>query len=160
MKKGWIFAGLGVGLLGFGLYKYFQIQAKLLKDYQYKIVKVKPLKLSISEATFEIVIRFISKSDIEAKIKSMYLDIFVEGKNVGYIKDDREFIIPANGSSDIPLTFSFNPKQVLSDVVSVIFAGVRKKDLEFEIKGIVDVHSGFFKKAIKINYKDVISAYI
>jgi AAA+ superfamily predicted ATPase len=86
MKKGWIFAGIGVGLLGFGLYKYFQIQAKLLKDYEYKIIKIKPVKFTLAEATFEIVIRFISKSNIEATIKSLYLDVIVEGVNVGYIQ--------------------------------------------------------------------------
>ena len=50
MKKGWIFAGIGVGLLGFGLYKYFQIQAKLLKDYQYQIVKIKNSKKDLWES--------------------------------------------------------------------------------------------------------------
>jgi LEA14-like dessication related protein len=160
MKKGWIFAGVGVGLLGFGLYKYFQIQAKLLKDYQYQIVKIKPVKLTITEATFEIVMRFTSKSSIEAKIKALYLDVIVEGVNVGYVKDVNEFIIPANGSADIPLTISFSPKKVLPNLVTVILSGTRKKDLNFQLVGEVDVHSGFFKKVIRVDYKDVISAYI
>lgn len=160
MKKGWIYAGAGVGLLGIGLYVYFKIQAKLLKDYEYKIIKVKPVKFTLAEATFEIVIRFISKADIEAKIKSLYLDVYVEGNKVGYIQDNKEFIIPANGSADIPLTISFSPRNLLPNVINVILTGTAKKDLAFGMKGQVDVHSGFFKKVIKVDYKDVISAYI
>jgi len=160
MKKGLIFAGLGLGLLGFGLYKYFSIQAELLKNYTYKIIGIKPIKITASEFVVDIKIRFTNKSNIEAKIKKLYLDIYVEGQKAGFIQDTREFIIPANGSSDIDLRFSFNPKQVIPNILSVIISGISRKDVSFRIEGIADVQSGFIKKPIKIQFEDVISSYI
>jgi len=34
-----LFAVGGLGLVAYGLYSYFQTQAKLLKDFQWKIIK-------------------------------------------------------------------------------------------------------------------------
>lgn len=160
MKKGWIFAGLGVGILGFGLFKYFQIQAQLLKDYDYKIVGIKIRKFNVSEATIEFVVRFINKSNIEATITNLYLDIFIEGQNAGYVTNSNRLLLPANGSSDIPLIFSFSPKMVINNIVSFVVTGTKNKDLSFQIKGYADVRSGFVKKSIKIDFKDVLSTYI
>lgn len=160
MKKGWILAGAGIGILGFGLYKYFQIQAKLLKDYDYKIVGIKIRKFNVSEATIEFKVRFINKSSIEATITNLYLDIFIEGQKAGYVTNNNRFLLPANGSSDIPLIFSFSPKMVINNIVSFLLTGTRNKDLSFQIKGYADVHSGFIKKVLRIDFKDVISTYI
>lgn len=160
MKKGWIFAGLGLGLLGFGLYRYFTIQSKLLKDYSYKLASIRIKKFTLSEASIEFVIRFFNKSSIEATIKKLYLDILIEGKPVGFIEENKPFVLPANGSSDIPLTITFSPKLILSNVLEVVASGVKNKDLRFQFTGYADVHSGFIKKVIKIDYKDVISSYI
>jgi len=160
MNKGWIFAGIGVGLLGFGLYKYFQIQSQLLKDYSYKVSSIRVKKFNLSEASIEFVIRFFNKSNIEATITRLYLDVLIENKEVGYVQENKPFILPANGSSDIPLTFTFSPKLILSNIVNVIASGTRNKDLSFGIKGFADVSSGFIKKVIKIEYNDLISSYI
>lgn len=161
MKKGWIiFATAGVGLLGYGLYHYFSIQSKLLKAYDYKIISIKIKKFDISQTTVDFVLRFINKSDIEATIKDLYLDIFIENQKAGYVTNNNRFILPANGSSDIPLSFTFSPKLLINNIVSILLTGSRKKDLEFELSGFADIESGFIKKTIKINFKDVISAYI
>lgn len=160
MNRKLFYGAIGLGLLGFGLYRYFSIQAKLLKDFSYKIASIKVKKITLSEASIEFVVRFFNKSEIEATIKKLYLDILIEDKPVGFIEENRSFILPAMGSSDIPLTINFNPKIILGNVFEVFTSVIKNKDLKFQFIGYADVHSGFIKKVIKIDYKDVISSYI
>lgn len=155
-----ILFGAGVLGVGFALYRYFKMQSDLLKNYEYKIVGIKPIKVTLTELTFQITIRFISKSSIEATVKSIYLDIEVEGKNVGYVTEVKPFVIPANGSSDIPLTISFSPKSVFGNVVGILLNSSRQKDLNFKLSGNVEVKSGFVKTTIPISYADKVSAYL
>lgn len=160
MNKKLIFGGIGLVAIGYALYKYFSVQSKLLMDYEYKIVNIKPIKISLTELTFDITIRFISKSDIEAEIQQIYLDVFAEGNPVGFVTENKPFIIPAKGSSDISLRFSFEPKKILSSVTNILLGAGQRKDLKFKLQGYATVKSGFIKKTLPISYENVVSAYI
>lgn len=151
--------GLGVAAVGFSIYKYFKLQADLLKNYDYKIVGVKPIKINLTELTIKVTIRFTSKSDIEATVQKIYFDIIAEGQNVGFVSEVKPFVLPAKGSSDIPIVISLNPKIVLGNVVNVVLSGAKKKDLNFKLDGYADIKSGFLKVTIPIKYEDKISAY-
>lgn len=161
MRK--VYIGLGVvGVLGLGyaLFRYLKTQSLLLQDYTYKIVGVKIKKVSKNELTFDLVIRFFSKSDVEATVNNLYLDIFVEGTNVGFISETNSFVIPAKGNSDIPLEFSFNPQLVFKSALGLILTGVQKKDIAFGIKGKANIKSGFISTTIPIEYNSTVKAYI
>lgn len=151
--------GVGIAAVGYSLYKYFKLQADLLKNYEYKIVGVKPMKINLTELTVQLTIRFTSKSDIEATVQKIYFDIFAEGQNVGYVTEVKSFVLPAKGSSDIPIIISINPKKVLGNVVNVVLTGAKQKDLNFALDGYADIKSGFLKVTIPIKYQDKISAY-
>jgi hypothetical protein len=76
MKKALLIIG-GLGILGFGLYKYFKTQADLLSKYEWKIAGIKILKFSLTSLVLNLKIRFTSKADLEAKIEKIYLDLFL-----------------------------------------------------------------------------------
>lgn len=161
MKK--LYIGLGIaGLAGIGyaLYRYFKIQTDLLMNYEYKIIGVGVKKLSLNEVTLDFKMRFFSKSDIEAEIKKVYLEVFLEGVSAGYISENKKFIIPAKGSSDIDLQYSFNPQTALGGIVQIIAGGLKKKDIAFRIKGYVDVKSGFVSTAVPVDYSSTIKNYL
>lgn len=159
MKKTLLFIG-GIGALGYALYKYFKIQTDLLKNFEYKIVGIKIKKITKTELPFDLKIRFISKSSIDAKVSRIYLDVFVEGSNVGYVSENKEFLIPSNGSSDIDLAFSFNPQVILKNLSNIILSGLGKKDLAFGLKGFANVKSGFISTTIPIDYQTTIKDYL
>jgi len=159
MKKGWIF-GLGIAAVGVGAYLYIKKQVALLQDFQYKIIGLRVKKLSKDEISFDVKTRFYSKSAFEAKITKIYIDVFVEGVNAGYITENKELIIPAKGYSDIDLSFSFNPQVVLKNIVNIVLAGIGRKDLSLQFKGFASVKSGLIATTLKINYDTTLKNYL
>ncbi len=160
MVKKIILFVVGVGVLGFGLYRYFKSQAILLSDYTYEILSIKVKSLTKTQISFDLGFRFISKADISATVERLYLDVVAEGKNVGYIVEDKPFVIPANGYSDITLGFSFDPQLVLKNIVEILLNTTQKKDLNFAIKGYAKIKSGFVSTTIPIEYSTTIKQYL
>jgi hypothetical protein len=159
MKKTLLFVG-GISLLGFALYRYFKVQVEILKQFTWKVSALKIVKFTNTEIAIDITFLFSSSADIEAKIERLYLDILLEGKNVGFISENKGFIIPAHGSSSVPLHISINPQAILKDVVSLVLGVGKKKDIEFGLKGFANVKSGFISTTLPIEYKTSLKEYL
>jgi len=82
MKKAIIglFAVGGLGLVAYGLYSYFQTQAKLLKDFQWKILKFELKNITLQLVKGSVVIRFSSTSDLEFIIEEFILKVYINGQ--------------------------------------------------------------------------------
>jgi hypothetical protein len=158
-----------VGLAGYAVFRYFQVQASLLKSYEYKITSIKPNKVTLDYISLDLGIRFTSKSDIEGEVTTVYIDVYVEGKNVGFVTDVKPFIIPSrkknkdgsytDGSSDITLNVSFKPRDIFNNAVDILLGAGKKKDLSFGVKGYANVHSGFIRTTIPIVYNTTLKDY-
>lgn len=159
MKKALLILG-GLGLLGFGVYKYFKTQASLLKDFTWKIVGFKIRKITLSELSLDVTFLFTSKADIEATISKLYLDLFLEDTNVGFLTEDKAFLIPAHGSANIPLFISINPQYVLKNLINVSLGIAKSKDISFRLKGYANIKSGFISTTLPIDYKTTIKEYL
>lgn len=151
---------VGIGGVAYALYRFYRRQIGLLQQYDYDIVNVSLTNISKNQITLNLVTRFTNKSKIEATISKIFLDVYVEGQKVGFISENKPFLIPANGSSDIDMKLVFNPQLVLKNILGIIFSGAKRKDLKFTIKGKADIKSGFLKVVVPIDYSDVVSAYI
>ena len=159
MKKVLLAVG-GLSLLGFGLYKYFKTQADLLTKFTWKIQGFKIRKFSLQELAIDVTFLFTSVSDIEAKVQKMYLDLYLEGKNVGYIMEEKEFIIPARGSSSIPIFVSINPQAIFKNVIDFTLNVAKNKDIKFKIDGFASVKSGFVSTTLPILYETSLKEYL
>jgi LEA14-like dessication related protein len=159
MKKALLILG-GLSVLGFGLYKYFKTQADLLSKFTWKISGVKNVKISFTELSMDINILLTSVADIEAKIIKMYFDLYIQGTNVGFVSNDKEFIIPANGSSTIPLHISINPQSIFKNLIDVTLGAGKQKDVMFKLDGYVNVKSGFISTTLPIVYETSIKEYL
>lgn len=159
MNKGLVF-GLGIAAVGVAAFIYIKKQVALLQEFQYKIIGLRVKKLTKDEISFDVKTRFFSKSAFEAKITKIYIDVFVEGVNAGYITENKELIIPAKGYSDIDLAFSFNPQVVLKNIVNIVLAGIGRKDLSLQFKGFASVKSGLIATTLKINYDTTLKNYL
>ena len=149
----------GVAFLG-GLILYLRKQFKLLADYDYKIVGFKFRKLSANQVTFDVTTRIFNKSKIEATVKKIFLEISVEGNKVGFVTEEGQWLIPAQGSSDIQMKITVNPQLVLKSAAAVILSGMKQKDLNFTLEGYASVSSGFLSTTLPITYSDKVSAYL
>jgi LEA14-like dessication related protein len=149
----------GVAFLG-GLFLYMRRQFKLLAEYDYKIVGFKFRKLSGTQVTFDVTTRIFNKSNIEATVKKIYLEIFVQNTKVGFVTQEGQWNIPAKGSTDIQMKITVNPQLLLKNAAAVILSGAKQKDLNFTLEGYANVSSGFLSTTIPITYSDKVSAYL
>lgn len=149
----------GVAFLG-GLILYLSKQFKLLADYDYKIVGFRFRKLSANQVVFDVTTRIFNKSKIQATVKKIFLEILVEGNKVGFVTEEGQWLIPAQGSSDIQMKITVNPQLVLKSAAAVILSGVKQKDLNFTLEGYANVSSGFLSTTLPITYSDKVSAYL
>jgi len=159
MKKVLLAVG-GLSLLGFGLYKYFKTQADLLTKFTWKIQGFKIRKFSLQELAIDVTFLFTSVADLEAKIQKLYLDLYLEGKNVGYIMEEKEFIIPAKGSSSIPIFVSINPQAVFKNIIDFTLNIGKNKDVRFKMDGFASIKSGFISTTLPIKYETSLKEYL
>jgi LEA14-like dessication related protein len=150
----------GVGAIAYLGYRYFQKQIGLLENYDYKIIGFKIKNLSKSNLVFDIKTRFFNKSKIEATIEKIFVKIIIEGSDVGYITENKSFLIPAQGSSDIDLQIAINPQDIAKNILGIVFGGVKKKDINFTMDGYANIRSGFVRTTLPIKYSDVVSSYL
>ena len=159
MKKAEFIVG-GLSLFGFAIYRYFKYQADLLQKYEWKISGIKIKKFSLNEIALDLTIRFTSKADLEAKVNKIYLDLFLEGKNVGFLKEEKSFIIPARGSHDITLFVSVNPQIVFKNITDIVLGISKSKDIKFKVDGYADISSGFISTTLPIKYETTLKEYL
>lgn len=159
MKKALLIAG-GIGVLGFGLYQYFRYQTKKLLEFTWKFSGIKVNKFNLNELNLVLTMRFFSKADIEAKINRLYLDLYLNNTKVGYVIEDKPFIIPARGSSDISLNISINPKYVLSNIIDLTLGSASQKDILFKFDGFANIKSGFISTTLPIKYETSLRQYL
>lgn len=159
MKKALFILG-GLGLLGFGVYKYFKTQVATLSNFTWKVTKFKIIKLSLSELSIDVNFLIRSDADLEAKVNKLYLDLYLQGKNVGFISEENGFVIPARGSADIPLHISISPQAILRNIIDVTLGSVKSKDVMFKLNGFANIKSGFISTTLPITYETSIKQYL
>lgn len=153
MKKILITTALlgGVGLFGYSIYSFYKKQAELLKQFTWKLKSFNFTEISENLVKATIIIRFESISDIELTVTKMYLDIGLNGHNVGYITDVNPFVLPARGYNDIPINVTINPQYILSNIADIALYATKQKDANISIKGNVSIKSGFIAVTVPIN---------
>lgn len=155
-KKGIILVSsivAGLGLFGYALFRYFKVQADLLKNFSYKI-----LDFGIERADFQVVkgklsVLFKSDADVEIVVKRFIVDFYLNGVRIGYIEDTNEFIVPARSQSIIPFQYTLNPQLVFGNAVNIISMALQTNDQIFEVDGYATLKSGFITVSLPINYK-------
>lgn len=159
MKKALLLIG-GFGVLAFGLYKYFTYQTKKLLDFDWSLSGIKINKFSLTELNLVLTIRLTSKADIEAKVQKLYLDLYLMGVRVGYVNEDKPFVIPARGSSDIPLNISISPQIIFKNIIDVTSGIGKNKDVMFKFDGFANIKSGFVSTTLPMVYETSIKQYL
>lgn len=159
MKKALLILG-GVGLLGFGLWRYFKKQAEILKEFTWKIAGFKIIRFNANELAVDLTFLFSSSADVEATINKLYLDLYLDGKNVGFVNEVKKFIIPAKGSTNIPIHVSVNPQAIFKNIIDLTLGAYKNKDLKFRLNGYVNVKSGIISTTIPVDYETSIQQYL
>jgi len=143
-----------------GLYTYFKTQTKKLLEFDWKVSGIRVTNFSLNELAIDITFLFTSKADIEAKINRIYLDLYLQGKNVGYVSEVKPFILPARGSANIPVHVSVSPQDILRNIIDLTLGVGKQKDVMFKLKGFANVSSGFISTTLPIEYETSLKQYL
>lgn len=153
MKKYGIIAIVGLVGIGVFLYYHFKKQVELLMQYTYKVKGYEILKMTFKEIALRITLAFENKSDIDFTIVGYDIEIFANGKSVGFARSGRmnEYVAP-RGSSDITITVAFDPKTTIKNAITldnIIGATINRDQIKLRFKGYFSIsHKGF------LNIKD------
>lgn len=150
----------GIGLIGYAIYRYYRRQIDFIKEYQYKVVGLRIMSLRKDNITFDVRTRVFNNSNVEATVKEVILNLYLNGVKVGNIDEVKDTFIKARGSSDFTFQFSFNPQVVLGNLFSIATLTIAAKDVLIEINGYVKVKSAFVQATIPFAYQNNLKSLI
>jgi LEA14-like dessication related protein len=150
----------GISVIAYAIYSYYQKQIKLLADVQTTLVGLKIVSISKTAIVLDITNRLMNVSNVEATIKQMYLDCYLNGVQIGNVNEIKDINILAGKSSDISFRFTFNPSLVLGNVFNILTFAVQAKDIKFEAKGFIKVSSSFITTTIPFQYSNNLGSFL
>ena len=159
LKTGLIVAG--VGALVYAAYNYYKVETTLLENSDYQITDMSIDSYSLQDITFKIGLQLNNGSDINVNLQSLYLDIYIDGTNVGYVMQQMQTPIAPKGTAIIPLTATVGFSNALNIATSHITDLFNKKTgLDVKAVGTVVVSSGFVSTTVPISFEKTISISI
>lgn len=143
---------LGMVGLGGGAIYYYQRQIALLQQLTYQLVSVNVTNLTAQLATVNLVIRIASQSTLDARVVSLYVDVYVGGTKMGSVTSNQGFIIPALGYSDAPLQVNISPELLVGDLGALVLGLSAGQDMAINLVGYVQIKEAFLTVSVPFNY--------
>jgi LEA14-like dessication related protein len=150
----------GIGVIGYAIYRYYLKQVDFLKNFEYKVTGLRIASITADNISLDITTRIINNSNVEATVKEIYLDCYLNKVKVGNVTELKDIFVTANGYSDFSFKFSFNPKIVLGNIINIVTLSVGTKDIMFDMDGYVRIESGFVKTTIPFEYSNNLKSLI
>jgi len=144
MKKLLLFGG--IGLAGFGFYRYFKYQIDLALNYDYKIKNFKILSYDNENINVSVELEIVNNSAFEILINEYDLKLFFKGKNVANAKSKVPFAVLPNNSFTLKTEGAINVQESKVAIIPFVKDVVEKKPINLEVTGFIKV------KFLGINY--------
>lgn len=144
----------GLGVIGYALWRYYKKQVDFLKDITYQVYNVRVVSITKNKVTLTIWAKIYNASNIDAIVKEMFLDFFVNGVKVGNITEEKDIRVAPMQTSLINFNFSFDPSVIGKNIVDLVSLTVKAKDVNFDLNGYVGVESGGLKATLPFEYKN------
>lgn len=144
----------GIGVIGYALYRYYMRQINFLKDITYQVVGLNVRSITASQISLDITTRIFNASNVEAVVKEMYLDFFINGVRVGNVNEVKDIVILPSKTTDVTFNFAFNPRLIGKNIIDILSQSVSSKDLIFDVKGYIRVKSSFITTSIPFEYQN------
>jgi len=144
MKKVLLFGG--IGLAGFGLYRYFKYQVDMALNYDYKIKNFKILGYDNDNINVSLELEITNNSSFEILVKEYDLKLSFKGKNFANTKSKVPFAVLPNGSFQLKTEGVINVQESKVAILPFIQDVFAKKPINVEVTGFVKV------KFLGINY--------
>lgn len=144
MKKVLLFGG--IGLAGFGLYRYFKYQVDMALNYDYKIKNFEILRYNNDNIDVSVELEITNNSSFEILVKEYDLKLSYKGKNFANTKSKTPFAVLPNGSFKLKTEGVINVQESKVAILPFIQDVIGRKPINVEVTGYVKV------KFLGINY--------
>ena len=137
MKKVLLIGGLG--LAGFGFYRYFKYQINQAVNYGYAIKNFKVLGNDDESIKVELEIEIQNNSSFEVLVKSYDLKLFYKGKQFATSLSTEQFKVLPNSSFSLKTIGTINLQQTKGAVFPFLMDVVKRKPINIEVTGNIKV---------------------
>lgn len=129
----------GIGLAGFGLYRYFKYQVDLALEYDYKIKNFKYLGISGDDIKVSATIVITNKSNFRLTINSFDLELFYGGKKFTDIVSQNTIIIEPKNSFEVTGFGVLNVNDLKQSLPNFLADVVQRKPIDIEVEGNIKI---------------------
>lgn len=137
MKKVLLIGGLG--LAGFGFYRYFKYQINQAVNYGYSIKNFKVLGNDDESVKIELEIEIQNNSSFEVLVRSYDLKLFYKGKQFATSLSTEEFKVLPNSSFSLKTIGTINLQQSKGAVFPFLMDVIKRKPINIEVTGNIKV---------------------
>jgi LEA14-like dessication related protein len=139
MKKVLLFGGLG--LAGFGLYRYFKYQIGQALNYDYKIKSFKYENVDIPNNKIDVSLEIdlTNKSSFEVIVNSYDLKFTFKGVEFANSKSNNSFVVMPNTSFALKIAGTLDLQKAKASVLPLIKDILARNPINIEISGNVKV---------------------
>ena len=143
MIRGLLFLG-GLGVAGYGVYRYYTKQLAILQDSDISLLNVKLVNQTKTNVTLRFNLKVVNKSEQEFTIKEFNSRVLFNNKFIGNIEapNINKTILPNGGTTLVSFDFTINPQQIgLTDILAGLITNKLKSNLS--LRGRMKIKKGF-----------------
>lgn len=131
----------GIGLAGFGLYRYFKYQVSQALNYDYKIRSFKYENVDIPNNKIDVSLelQLTNKSAFEVIVRSYDLKFSFKGVNFASSKSDNSFVVMPNTSFNLKISGTIDLQKAKSSVLPLVKDILARNPINIEVSGNVKV---------------------
>lgn len=137
MKKVLLLAG--IGLAGYGLYKYFNYQVTQALDYDYKIKNVHIHGVQGNRATVSVVLALRNKSNFEVTLSAYDLKVFYKDVHFASTASVTPVVIQPATTYDFSVSGEINLDTVKQSILPFVSDVLNRRPIEFEVSGFLKI---------------------
>lgn len=137
MKKILLFGG--IGLAGFGLYRYFKYQVDMALNYDYKIKNFQIKGYDNEKIDVSLELELTNNSSFEITVNEYNLNLSYKGKNFATTKSKVPFKVLPNNSFRLKTDGVINVQESKVSVLPFVRDVLAKKPINVEVDGFVKV---------------------
>lgn len=141
----------GVGLAGYGLYRYFKYQVDMAMKYDYKIKNFKYLGIDGNDIKVSSTIQITNKSNFKLIVNSFDLDLYYQGKKFADVISSKPVTIEPNSSFDITGVGIINVNDIKEGLPSFLSDVIKQKPIQIEVEGQLKINFMNLNSTIQFN---------
>lgn len=118
------FNAMGVAFLLYRAWAYFKNQGRLLSQWDYQVKGLRILNITGSYMDLELSLDIINRSNINAMVTDIDLDVYVDGRLLGRAQSTDLFFFQPYGTTNLRIKFRTSSGNVVTAAKAAITGGV------------------------------------